>query len=105
MLTKHPCPKKKEPIITLKPGSKFNKKCIWGNGLDKMTMHIASVLESPRAKIGDHFSGESTSQHQKRILMYISKPMLGPVQLCQLSGWKRFLFTAGCLKNKNVFKL
>ena len=31
--------------------------------------------------------------------------MLGLVRLCQLSGWKRFLYTAGCFKNKNVLKL
>ena len=31
--------------------------------------------------------------------------MLGPIQLCQLRGWKRFLFTAGYLRNKNVLKL
>ena len=33
------------------------------------------------------------------------EPMLRPVQLCQLSGWEFFLFTASCLRNKNVFKL
>ena len=35
--------------------------------------------------------------------MLIFEPMLGLVQLYQLSGWKRFLSTAG--RNKNVLKL
>ena len=57
-----------------------------------MTMHVASVLESrePKAEIGDHFTMERTNQHW-------------PVQLCLLSGWK-FVFTAICLRNKNVLK-
>ncbi len=63
------------------------------------------MLESqkPKAVIGDHFTMERTSLN--RIFMNISEPMLGPVALFQLSGWKIFLFSAGCLRNKDVLKL
>ena len=56
-----------------------------------MTMYIASVFVSrePIAEIGDHFTMERTNQSMS----------------CQLSRWKQFLFTAGCLRNKNVLKL
>ena len=68
-----------------------------------MIMHIASVLESqkPKAEIDN---GKNKSA-LNRVFMYISEPMLGPVPLHKLSGWKRFLFSAGCLRNKNVLKL
>ncbi len=33
------------------------------------------------------------------------EPMLGPVQLCQLSGWKKIYFSASYFRNKNVLKV
>ena len=68
-----------------------------------MTMHDASAPESwePKAEIGDHFTMERTNQHWIGYLCIF----LNQCQLCQLSGWKRFLYTAGCFRNKNVLKL
>ena len=65
------------------------------------------MLESqkPEAEISDHLTIERKRKALNRIFMYISEPMLGPVPPHKLSGWKRFLFSAGCLRNKNVLKL
>ena len=63
-------------------------------------MNVASVLESREPKDEIEITLQWKEQRTKDI-----KPMLGPVQLCQLSGLKQFLFTAGCLINKNVLKL
>jgi len=66
-----------------------------------MTMHVAIVLESqePIAEIGDHFTMERTNQHLRKILNQCW------AYNCQLSRCKQFLFSAGCLIDKNVLKL
>ena len=66
--------------------------------------HCKYAWES-RAESWDWVSlhnGKNKSALNKEILMYIFEPMLGLVQLYQLSGWKRFLSAAGCLRNKNI---
>ena len=67
-----------------------------------MTMHVALSPWESTAKSwdwGSLYNGKNKSALNKGI-----EPMLGPVQLCQLSGWKKNLFTAGCLRNKKVLK-
>ena len=48
---------------------------------------------------GSLYNGKNKSALNKNI-----EPMLKPLQLCQLSGWKFSLLTTGCLRNKNVLK-
>ena len=49
--------------------------------------------------------GSLYNRKNKSALNKDIEQMLGPVQLCQLNGWKNVLFTASCLRNKNVHKL
>ncbi len=62
-----------------------------------------------RAQIGDHFSGENTSQHQQKDgleqgCIFSIFSMLGQTQRYQFNGQKVFLSTAGYFRNRNVLK-
>ena len=67
---------------------------------DNASWKCAWELRAKSWDWGSLYNGRSKSAFNKKI-----EPMLGPLQLCQLSGWKFSLLTAGCLRNKNVLKL